>query len=265
MTVDPEVAKACCVTGYSSDAVSLLLGESYHPGGLDLTRRLLDRLGCAPGHHLLDVASGRGSTALLAAAEYGARVDGIDLAPANVALATGAAAARGLGTQARFHDGDAESLPFTDASFDLVVCECALCTFPDKPTATLELARVLRPGGRVGITDITADRHRLPAELTSVAAWVACVADARPTTEYLDLLTDAGLVIRGFEDHRPAVERMVDQIGARLDLLRITARPRLEELGLDLDRARAVLDVARRAILEGVIGYTLIVAEKPCA
>ena len=265
MTIDPDVAKACCVTGYSSDVVSLLLGESYHPGGLDLTRRLLDLLECAPGQGLLDVASGRGTTALVAAAEYGARVEGIDLAPANVALAAGAAAARRLETRARFRTGDAESLPSADASFDLVVCECALCTFPDKPTATRELARVLRPGGRVGVTDITADRHRLPAELTSVAAWAACVADARPTAEYLDLLTDAGLVVRGFEDHRAAVGRMVDQIGARLDLLRITARPRLEALGVTIDRARPVLEVTRRAIRDGVIGYTLIVAEKPCA
>ena len=265
MSVDPDVAKACCVSSYSSDVVSLLLGESYHPGGLDLTRRLLDLLACAPGQVLLDVASGRGATALMAAAEYGAHVTGVDLAPANVALATGAAAARGLEQQARFHLGDAEALPVADASFDLVVCECALCTFPDKATATRELARVLRPGGRLGLTDITADRERLPPELASVAAWVACVADARPTTEYLDLLTGAGLVIRGVEDHRVAVDRMVNQIGARLDLLRITARPRLEELGLDVGRARPVLEVTRKAILDGVIGYTLVVAEKPCA
>jgi ubiquinone/menaquinone biosynthesis C-methylase UbiE len=265
MTVDPDVAKACCVTSYSSDLVSLLLGESYHPGGLDLTRRLLTLLECTPGQRLLDVASGRGTTALVAAAEYGAQVEGLDLARANVALAAGAASARGLAERVRFRTGDAECLPFADASFDVVLCECALCTFPDKPTATRELARVVAPGGRVGITDITADRDRLPEELTSVAAWVACVADARPTAEYLDLLTDAGLVIRSSEDHRAAVERMVAQISARLDLLRMTSRARLEELGLDVDRARPVLEAARRAVEDGVVGYTLIVAEKPCA
>lgn len=260
--IDPETAKSCCVTGYSSDAVTLLLGDSYHPGGLTLTRRLLDLMGCRTGDRLLDVASGRGTTALMAVGEYGVRADGVDLAPANVALATGAAAARGLEEQALFRLGDAESLPFADASFDGVVCECALCTFPDKPTATRELARVLRPGGRVGITDITADRRRLPAELTSVAAWVACVADARPTTEYQDLLTAAGLDIVEVEDHREAVERMVEQIGARLDLLRITSRAQLDALGVDVDAARPVLETARAAIRDGVLGYTLIVAEK---
>jgi hypothetical protein len=264
MSIDPDVAKACCVTSYSSDLVSLLLGESYHPGGLSLTRRMLDILECSNGNRLLDLASGRGTTALLAATDYAAQATGIDLAPANVALATGSAAARGLAEQVRFHTGDAESLPFPDASFDLVVCECALCTFPDKRTATREIARVLTPGGRVGITDITADRDRLPPELTSVAAWAACVADARPAVEYLDLLTDAGLVIHTYENHHAAVVRMVSQIGARLDLLRMTARTRLDGLGVDVEQVRAVLEVARSAIADGIIGYTLIVAEKPC-
>jgi SAM-dependent methyltransferase len=263
MTLDPDAVKLCCINGYSSDAVSLLLGESYHPGGLALTRRLLDQLGCGPGHHLLDVASGRGTTALLAATEYGAQVAGVDLAPANVSLASGAAAARGLDTQVRFRDGDAEGLPYADATFDLVVCECALCIFPDKPAATRELSRMLKSRGRLGVTDITADPRRLPDELTTVAAWVACIADARPAAEYLDLLSDAGLHVTQVEDHHQAVERMVDQIAARLELLRITSPGRLEELGVDRTQSRTILDAARRAILDGIISYTLIVAEKP--
>ncbi len=262
--LDPQHVKACCVTAYSSDAVSLLLGESYHPGGLTLTRHLLDLMGAAPQHRVLDVASGRGATALIAAQEYGAQVDAVDLAPSNVTLATGAAAARGLEHRVRFHQGDAEHLGFPDESFDLAVCECALCTFPDKPIATRELARVVKPGGRVGITDITADPSRLPDELTSMAAWVACIADARPRDEYVDLLVDQGLQIRHVEDHGRAVERMVDQIGARLDLLRLTAPGRLEGLGVDHTRSRPVLDAARRAIADGILGYALIIAEKPC-
>ena len=53
----------------------------------------------------------------------------------------------------RFHLGDAERLPLPDNTFDALVCECAFCTFPDKATAAAEFARVLRPGGRVGIAD----------------------------------------------------------------------------------------------------------------
>jgi len=262
---DAETIKSCCAVGYSSDLVSLLLGDSYHPGGLTLTRRLLDTMDLQPGHRLLDVASGIGTTVLLAASEYGVRADGVDLAPANVTLASGAAAARSLADRVAFHRGDAEALPFPDRAWDAVVCECALCTFPDKPTALSEMARVLGPGGRAGITDITADPSGLPPELTSLGAWIACVAGAGTAADYALLLETAGLRVITVEQHNSALDRMIRQIEARLDLLRITARPRLEALGIDFSRTRPVLDAARAAVRDGILGYVLIVAEKPCA
>lgn len=262
--VGPSELKACCASGYSSDVVSLLLGPSYHPGGTALTRRLLDRLGVAPGDRMLDVACGIGTTSLLAAREYGAVVDGVDLSEANVNLAAGAAAAAGLEDVVRFHLGDAEALPLPDRGWDVVVCECALCTFPDKSTAAREMARALRPGGRMGISDITAHRERLPEALTGIAAWVACVADARPAEEYADLLTAAGLRVTTLEHHTSALERMVLQVASRLDLLKMTARPRLEELGVDVARVPAVIEACREAVRDGTLDYVLLVAEKPC-
>lgn len=258
-----EGLKACCANAYSSDLVALLLGEAYHPGGLTLTRRLVAQLGLKPGARVLDIAAGRGTTALLLAREHQAQVDGVDLSAANVALAQGAADAQGLDSQVTFIVGDAERLPYPDAGFDAVVCECALCTFPDKPTAAAELARVLRPGGRVGITDVVADAARLPAELTGVAAWIACVADARALHEYAEILHTAGLTVRRTEPHDAAMTRMIDQIEARLGIVRITAPARAEALGLDLDRAGPVLDAARTAVADGTLGYALLVAEKP--
>ncbi len=262
---DAAQVKACCATGYSSDLVTLLLGPSYHPGGTSLTRRLLDALQVRPGERLVDVACGVGTTSLLAAQEYGALVDGVDLSEANVKLATGAAAAADLAHRAQFHHGDAEAIPLADVGWDVVVCECALCTFPDKQTAVSEMARVLKPGGRVGITDMTADRDRLPAELTTLQAWIACVADARTAEDYRDLLTDAGLKVLRIEDHQGALDRMIRHIEARLELLRITARPRLEEAGFDLSRARPVFHSARTAVRDGILGYVLVVAEKTTA
>jgi len=256
-------AKTCCAAAYGSDVVALLLGESYHPGGLALTRRLADRLGLRAGDRVLDVASGRGATALLLAAEHGVTVDGVDLSAANVALASGAAQAAGLAGRARFHTGDAERLPVPDGAFTAVVCECAFCTFPDKPTAAAELTRVLRPGGRLGITDVTADPARLPPVLSGLGAWIACVADARPADEYAAFLTDAGLRVTHAERHDAAVAAMVDQIEARLTLVRMTARARAEALGVDFARAPAVLAAARTAIAAGIIGYALLTAEKP--
>lgn len=259
---DAATVKACCATGYSSDAVALLLGPSYHPGGLRLTRRLLDTIEVRPGDRLVDVASGIGTTGLLAAGEYQAHVDGVDLSAANVTLANGAAQAAGVADRAQFHHGDAEALPLPDGGYDVVVCECALCTFWDKATAASEMARVLRPGGRVGITDVTADPDRLPPELTGVAAWVACIADARPVEDYRAILARAGLRVTTTEPHTAALEQMVRQIAARLELLRMTSPGRLEELGIDISRAGTVLDAAQRAIRDGVLDYVLLVGEK---
>ncbi|ROO52026.1 methyltransferase family protein [Micromonospora sp. Llam0] len=262
-TPQAQEAKACCAATYGSDVVALLLGGSYHPGGLGLTRRLADRLDLRPGQHVLDVASGRGATALLLAREHGATVTGVDLSTANIALATGAAQAASLAAQVTFRTGDAEHLPVDTGGFDAAVCECAFCTFPDKPTAANELARVLRPGGRLGITDVTVDPDRLPAELTGLGAWIACVADARPLPEYTALLTAAGLRVTHTERHDAAMLAMIDQIEARLSLVRMTARARAEALGLDFDRAPAVLSAARAAITDGVLGYALLTAQKP--
>lgn len=261
----PAQVKACCAAAYSSDLVALLLGDSYHPGGLALTRRLAAALQLRAGQSVLDVASGRGTSALTIARDYGAAVVGVDLSAPNVALATGSAEATGLSGRADFRIGDAEKLPVPDESVDAVVCECALCTFPDKPAAAREFARVLRPGGRVGITDVTVDPGRLPAELTTLSAWVACIADARPAAGYADILTAAGLIVTQVEPHDEAIGRMIDQIEARLEFLRLTSRATIESYGVDIDRAGPVLGAARAAVGDGVLGYALLVAEKPAS
>jgi ubiquinone/menaquinone biosynthesis C-methylase UbiE len=262
----PEAAaelKACCAAAYSSDAVALILGDSYHPGGLDLTRRLARALGLRPGQRVLDVASGPGATALMLAAEFGVTVDGVDLAETNVATAQQGADQAGLADRVRFHVGDAERLPFDGGAFDAVVCECALCTFPDKPAAAAEFARALAPGGRAGITDVTLAPGGLPDELAGLAGWVACLADARPADEYQTILADAGLRPILAEAHNAALARMIEQIHARLSAFRLLAGPRDALPGIDVDGALQLTAQASRAVQAGAAGYALLVAHKP--
>ena len=254
---------ACCADVYGSDLVTLLLGDSYHPGGLTLTRRLAGLLGVRRDEHVLDLACGRGSTALLLAEEFGARVSGLDLSAANVALAQGRLTTAGKADRVSFALADAEQLPHPDATFDAVVIECALCTFTDQARAVTEIMRVLRPGGRLGLTDVVAEPDQLPSELTSVAARIACVAGALPVRGYCDLLETAGMQVRRIERHDLALLRMLDQIDARLALARLTARTQAAQLGLNLDRAGPVLTAARAAAVAGTIGYGLLIAEKP--
>jgi hypothetical protein len=253
--------KGCCARSYQSDVVALILGESYHPGGLDLTRRLARSLGLRRGQKVLDVASGPGSTAFLLAAEFGVEVEGVDLGDQAVAKANAKAAERGIDGQVRFTVGDAEELPLADSSVDAIVCECAFCTFPDKRTAARELARVLRPGGRLGITDVALDPTRLDDELRSMAGWVACLADARPLEEYVSLLEAEGLRVTLTEHHDEALARMIEQIDARLIAFRMAKVAALE--GIDFDQARRRVASAARAVKEGIAGYKLLVAEKP--
>ena len=259
---EPSAAdvKVCCATAYQQDAVALILGESYHPGGLALTRRLATALDLRAGERVLDVASGPGATAFLLASEFGVEVDGVDLGDQAVEKANALAAERGLAERVRFHVGDAERIPLPDGSVDAVVCECAFCTFPDKPTAAAEMARVLKPGGRVGITDVALDPARLDAELQSLAGWVACMADARPVAEYVALLDAAGLAVTRTEAHDDALAEMITQIDGRLRAFRMAKVAALENV--DFDTALERVASADRAVRDGIAGYSLLVAEK---
>ncbi|MGH4017276.1 MAG: methyltransferase domain-containing protein, partial [Pseudonocardiaceae bacterium] len=194
---------------------------------------------------------------------YDVTVDGVDLGESTVECARAAADKAGLSGKVRFHLGDAERLPLPGNTFDALVCECAFCTFPDKATAAAEFARVLRPGGRVGITDVTVTETGLPAELTTLAAWVACIADARSVREYTEILADAGLRTTGTEAHDDAIARMIDQIEVRISVLRMTAADRLTEAGVDVDAVLRYTALAKQAVADGLLGYALLVAEKP--
>ena len=254
--------KACCAAAYSRDAVALVLGQSYHPGGLALTRRLATAVGLRPGWRVVDVASGPGATARLLADEYAVTVDGVELGEPALERARSATDEAGLSGSVRFHRGDAERLPFPDAFADAVVCECAFCTFPDKAAAASEFARVLRPGGRAGITDVTVESE-LPEELQTLAAWVACIADARPVAQYTEILIKAGLAIVSVEEHDGAAARMIEQIEARLTLLRMSAADRLAVAGVEVDAVMRYTALAKQAVADGLIGYCMLVAEKP--
>ena len=255
--VDADAFKACCADLYGRDLVALILGPAYHPGGRELTRRLARMANLRPGERVLDVASGPGDSAMLLAREFGANVHGVDLSPALVALATAGASGAALGSAVTFSVGDAERLAIDDGSVDAVLCECALCTFPDKRAAVEGFARVLAPHGRLLLADVVLDRDRLPEELASLAGRVACLADPLPLHGYLRLLETSGMRVCGLEHHGDAVVRMGQEIDARLALLAAAGGGD----GLDLSAARRLSRSAIRAAEDGIVGYVVITAE----
>jgi arsenite methyltransferase len=259
---DSAGIEQCCANVYGSDAAKYLLGDTFHPGGLPLTEELASLLSLGPTAIVLDVASGKGTTALFLAEKFGCRVMGIDLSEQNVLDASAEAAARGVNGLVEFRLADAEALPFDAESFDAILCECAFCTFPSKQTAASEFERVLKPGGRVGISDITRDATPLP-ELDGLLAWIACIGDAQPLQNYAGRLTAAGLHIISSEQRNHHLQEMIQGIRSKLLIAEIMiGLKKLELPGLDLSQAKTFSKAAHDAISANHLGYGFVIASK---
>ncbi len=257
MQLVAEEIKSCCAATYEEPAVRWLLGGELHPGGANATRRALELIGLGRGDRLLDVASGAGSSALLAALEFDASVTGVDYSEQAVLAATAAARGRQLDQRVRFARGDAEDLALADDTFDAVLCECSLCTFPDKERAVAEIARVLRPGGRVAISDVIVDHDRLPDQLRGPMAIIACVGSALSRSGYEELLVEAGLEVFAVESRDADTARFAERIEERLRGARLLGLDRFAGSPFALDEAIELVRIARRSINEGVIGYAI--------
>lgn len=258
--IDSADLKGCCAAVYQSDFARLLLGDSFHPGGLALTESLGVLLDLKPGVRVLDVASGKGTSAIFLAGRFGCDVVGLDFSEVNVDTASRTAAESGVSHLVSFRQGDAERLPFDAASFDALICECAFCTFPNKGIAAAEFARVLRQGGRVGVSDLTRSGP-LPNELGGLLAWVSCIADARPISEYVEYLEGAGLRTGVVEPHDHVLAQMVRDVRGRLLGAELMVKLRKLDLpGVDFESAKSTAAAAAEAVKNGLLGYSIVTA-----
>ncbi|MDR7439123.1 MAG: methyltransferase domain-containing protein [Armatimonadota bacterium] len=147
----------------------------------------------APGEVVVDLGSGAGLEVLRAARAVGphGQAVGVDMTEEMVVLARHNAAALGV-PNARFVVGDLETLPLPDHFADAVISNCVVNLVPDKAQAFREAHRVLRPGGRLVVSDVMADRSLPPELKDDPQAWSACVAGALSLEEYLRLVREAG-------------------------------------------------------------------------
>ncbi len=200
-----EATGACC----GSDCCG---GKAERPAPVDIGYSDAERaglpagadlgLGCGnpqaiaslvPGERVLDLGSGAGIDAFLAAQQVGptGRVIGVDMTPEMVAKAR-ANAARTTFANVEFRLGEIEHLPVADASVDVITSNCVINLSPDKPAVFREAYRVLAPGGRLAISDMVAVAP-LPASLQGDrSAYTSCVAGAAPITEVKAMLAEAG-------------------------------------------------------------------------
>lgn len=149
--------------------------------------------GLQAGETVLDIGSGGGLDAFLAARKVGpgGRVIGVDMTPSMLERAR-AAAERGGISNVEFRQGYAEALPVESNAVDVILSNCVINLSEDKGQVFREAYRVLRPGGRLEVSDVVA-AAALPASLQeNTAEWAECVSGALPEAEYLDLLAQAG-------------------------------------------------------------------------
>ena len=239
-------APACC-----ADPIS---GDLYGAEATGLPERAVAAsLGCGnptalielgEGETVLDLGSGGGIDVLLSARRVGpaGKVYGLDMTDEMLALARENARMANA-TNVEFLKGEIENIPLPDRSVDVIISNCVINLSADKGRVMREAFRVLKPGGRLAVSDVVV-RGSVPAEIRrSVELWVGCVAGALQETEYRSLLADAG-----FD-------------GIEVDAWRVydvnDAREFLTSAGLDVDAVLPAVD--------GKFASAFIRATKPAA
>jgi arsenite methyltransferase len=145
------------------------------------------------GDTVLDLGSGGGIDVLLSARRVGAggRAYGLDMTDEMLSLARRNAAEAGV-TNVEFLKGQIEAIPLPDSTVDVVISNCVINLSTDKPAVLAEAFRVLKPGGRFGVSDVVAEDHLTPAERAERGQWVGCIAGALTFAEYRQGLASAG-------------------------------------------------------------------------
>jgi arsenite methyltransferase len=153
----------------------------------------ISKIDIHPGDTVLDLGSGGGLDCFLAAQKVGpgGRVIGVDMTPEMIEKARANAARIGA-ANVEFRQGQIENIPLADGETEVVISNCVINLSPDKPAVFREMFRVLRPGGRVAVSDIVTRGPMSPLVAKSLASWAGCVAGALDVEEYRSGLAGAG-------------------------------------------------------------------------
>lgn len=165
------------------------------------------------GERVLDLGSGGGIDVLLSARRVGptGRAFGLDMTDEMLALAQRNAAQAGA-TNVEWLKGHIEAIPLPAASIDVVISNCVVNLAADKTAVFREIARVLRPGGRIGITDIVADDTLTTAERAALGTYTGCIAGALSFSEFRSGLEQAGMTDVSLAVSHQVADRMYSVI-----------------------------------------------------
>jgi arsenite methyltransferase len=201
----PAAGDGCC--GPAAAEAEEGFGSTLYPAaeGADLPDAAVEAsLGCGnplavadlrPGETVLDLGSGGGIDVLLSAQRVGptGKAFGLDMTGEMLDLARRNAAQAGA-TNVEFLRGHIEDIPLPAASVDVVISNCVINLSTDKAAVFASTHRVLRPGGRIGVSDVVADNHLSPGQRAERGGWVGCIAGALSIAEYQQGLAEAGFV-----------------------------------------------------------------------
>lgn len=217
------------------ETLDAVLDGPVHPGGSAASERLLDRAGVEEGTRLLDAGCGAGESVALARAR-GARAVGLDRDPP----------AGGL-------RGDLERLPVADGTIDVVLAECVYCLADDRRQALREARRVLRPDGRLALSDVVVEDD-LPA-LPDPVVRALCLDGAPSRSETVAGLERAGFAVGEVRDHREDLRAMRDELAGSVDYQGL-----LDALGERGERLLEAVAELEAAVEDGRVGYVSTVA-----
>ena len=209
-------SESCCSTFYEQDWVRNLAEDIFHPGGEDLTRRTIAAMHLPESARIADLGCGTGATAVLLAGDYGFQVSAVDISAVNIERAV--KKAKTASVSVCFSQSDVQHLPYAEDELDGLIAECTFSLFKQQSAVLAEIRRVLRPGGKLAITDM-ATGASLPDDIAAVRAPWTCLAGAVDQETYVQMFETAGFKIDAFKDESAALTSLVGMLKRKLLLL----------------------------------------------
>jgi arsenite methyltransferase len=196
---------SCCGSADESAQISIVSRLYEDPDIAELPSEVTDiSLGCGdpvtlaslkPGQTVLDLGSGGGIDCFLAAKKVGpaGKVIGVDMTAAMIEKARANKQKIGV-DNVEFRLGEIEHLPVADGIVDVIISNCVINLSPDKPQVFREAYRVMRPGGKLAVSDIVTDGPLPEVIKSSLSAWAGCIAGALDVKDYIQAIEEAGFV-----------------------------------------------------------------------
>ena len=248
----------CCKCGFDH-----ILEDTLHPGGLKFTERLAEVAVLKPGCRVLEIGCGKGVTTLFLARHYGCSIIGVDMSPIQIASARDRTKNEGLALEIGFITADAKELPLPSNRFDVVFSECSISLVSDKKRAVDEAWRVLKPGGRLAMTDLIRQDGAINNECGGAAhlcpgsfASLPCIDNAESVEVYMRLLKEVGFQSLYTEDCTLALKEALFRMRLRFG----QTDAMLKEIGCACNEYKDIIPEKQR--IRTKIGYALISATK---